>query len=103
MHKVPVDQLTPRMQVGKTVYGTHGEVLLARGTSLGDEYIGQLKRRGFHNVWILDGIADDVEPAGLVSERLRAANVRNLQIMYDLMAGVLTPLANRPAGEARLG
>jgi putative nucleotidyltransferase with HDIG domain len=99
MHKVPVDQLTPRMQVGKTVYGTHGEVLLARGTSLGDEYIGQLKRRGFHNVWILDGIADDVEPAGLVSERLRAANVRNLQIMYDLMAEATQTIRDQAAEE----
>jgi hypothetical protein len=31
MHKVPVDKLEPGMRVGKTIFGTRGEVLLARG------------------------------------------------------------------------
>jgi hypothetical protein len=37
-------------------------------------------------VYVLDGIADDIEPLGLISDRLRTATVHNLQVMSDLMA-----------------
>jgi putative nucleotidyltransferase with HDIG domain len=85
------------MRLGKAVFGTHGEVLLARGTPLCDEYLTALRTRGFHFVYVLDGIADDVEPTGFISERLRAANVRNLQTMYDLMAEATQTIRDQAA------
>jgi putative nucleotidyltransferase with HDIG domain len=74
------------MRLGKALYTSRGEVLLARGVELTDEYVGRIRERGFHFVYVMDGIADDVEPMGLISDRLRSAAVNNIQVMYDLMA-----------------
>ena len=48
------------MRLGKALYGTHGEVLLTRGSELGPDYVTALRDRGFHAVYVQDGIADDV-------------------------------------------
>jgi hypothetical protein len=53
---------------------------------LGPEYVAALRERGFHAVYVQDGIADDVEPIGIISERLRVASVRNVQTLYELMS-----------------
>lgn len=87
------------MRLGKSVYGTRGDVLLARNTVLTDEYVTKLQTRGFHFVYVLDGVADDVEPTGFISERLRAANVRNLQTIYELMAEATQPIRDEAAEE----
>jgi len=65
MHKMTVARLEPQMRLGKTLFGTHGEVLLTRGSELGAQYVTALRERGFHAVFVQDGIADDVEPLGI--------------------------------------
>jgi putative nucleotidyltransferase with HDIG domain len=87
------------MRLGKTLYGTHGEVLLTRGSELGPEYVAALRERGFHAVYVQDGIADDVEPIGIISERLRVANVRNVQTLYELMAEATQGVRDQVAKE----
>jgi len=99
MHKVQVDQLTAGMLLGKTLYNIRGEIMLARAVQLNDEYIRAIRSRGFHAVYVLDGTADDVEPLGLVSDRLRAAAVGNLQTMYELMAAASQPVRDEAAEE----
>jgi putative nucleotidyltransferase with HDIG domain len=74
------------MRLGRALLGPRGEVLLTRGCELGTAYVAALKDRGFHFVYIQDGIADDVEPIGLISDRLRAASVHNVRTIYDLMS-----------------
>jgi HD-GYP domain-containing protein (c-di-GMP phosphodiesterase class II) len=86
MHRVPVDQLQTDMQLGRSLYNHRGDVLLAYGTQLDDGYIEQIRQRGYHWVYILDGIADDVEPKGLISQRLRSATVRNLDSVFAVMS-----------------
>jgi putative nucleotidyltransferase with HDIG domain len=61
-------------------------VLLAGGTQLTDAFIASIRQRGYHFVYIMDGIADDVEPRGLISQRLRSTTVRNLDSIFDLMS-----------------
>src|SRR5919202_6331711 len=74
------------MRLGKALYTARGETLLAKGVELTEEYVASIRERGFHYVYVLDGMADDVEPLGLISERVRMATVQNMQVMYDLMA-----------------
>src|SRR5882762_1255087 len=74
------------MQLGRHLYNHRGDVLLARGAQLTDAFIASIRQRGYHFVYIMDGIADDVEPLGLISQRLRSGTVRNLDSMFDLMA-----------------
>jgi len=96
---MPVAKLEPQMRLGKTLYGTHGEVLLTRGSELGPEYVSALRERGFHAVYVQDGIADDVEPIGIISERLRVANVRNVQTLYELMSEATQDVRDQVAKE----
>src|SRR5207253_2432297 len=63
-----------------------GDVLLAGGTQLTDAFIASIRQRGYQFVYIMDGIADDVEPRGLISQRLRSTTVRNLDGVFALIA-----------------
>src|SRR5215207_3058095 len=99
MHKLPLDRLRAGLRLGKTIYGASGQVMLARGVSLTDEYIAALRTRGFRAVYVLDGMADDVEPLGPVSERLRSASVRALGALYEVMAEATQPARDTAAAE----
>ncbi len=86
MHRVPVELLETKMQLGRHLYNHRGDVLLAGGTQLTDAFIASIRQRGYHFVYIMDGIADDVEPRGLISQRLRSTTVRNLDSVFELMS-----------------
>jgi putative nucleotidyltransferase with HDIG domain len=99
MHRIPTDQLEPAMQLGRNLYNHRGDVLLAFGTTLTSEFITSIRQRGYHFVYIMDGIADDVEPTGLISQRLRSKTVRNLDSMYELMTAATRPARDQAAEE----
>jgi putative nucleotidyltransferase with HDIG domain len=99
VHKTPIAELTQGLQLGKTLYGIRGEVMLARGVRLTPEYIAAIQARGFHSVYVYDGLADDVEPLGIVSDRLRAAAVQNLQTIYEMMASASEAVRDEAAEE----
>jgi putative nucleotidyltransferase with HDIG domain len=86
VHRIPVELLDPKMQLGRHLYNHRGDVLLAGGTQLTDAFIASIRQRGYHFVYIMDGIADDVEPRGLISQRLRSTTVRNLDSVFELMS-----------------
>jgi putative nucleotidyltransferase with HDIG domain len=86
VHRVPVELLETKMQLGRHLYNHRGDVLLAGGTQLTDAFIASIRQRGYHFVYIMDGIADDVEPRGLISQRLRSTTVRNLDSVFELMS-----------------
>src|SRR5258708_27202093 len=74
------------MQLGRHLYNHRGDVLLAAGTELTEAFVASIRWRGYHLVYIMDGIADDVEPRGLISQRLRSTTVRNLDSVFELMS-----------------
>ncbi|MBV9897150.1 MAG: HD-GYP domain-containing protein [Chloroflexi bacterium] len=87
------------MQLARSLYNHRGDVLLARGTTLNPAFISSINQRGYHSVYIMDGIADDVEPLGLVSQRLRSATVRNLDSMFELVATATKPVVDQAKEE----
>ncbi len=97
MHRVPVELLTPGMQLGRSLYNHRGDVLLARATPLDQAFIDGVRQRGYRFVYVMDGIADDVEPLGLVSQRLRSKTLNNLDSMFKLMAEATQPLRDQAA------
>jgi putative nucleotidyltransferase with HDIG domain len=99
MHKVSVVELEPGMQLGRNLYNHRGDILLAHSTNLNPAFIASIRERGYHFVYIFDGIADDVEPVGLISQRLRSATVRNLDGMFQLMATATRPILDEAAEE----
>jgi putative nucleotidyltransferase with HDIG domain len=87
------------MSLGKAIYGAHAEIMLARGVELSQEYIDALATRGFTAVYVQDGIADDVEPLGPITERLRASSVQTLATLYELMAQATQSIRDQAAAE----
>jgi HD-GYP domain-containing protein (c-di-GMP phosphodiesterase class II) len=87
------------MQLGRTLYNERGDVLLAHRTTLCNAFITSISQRGYRFVYILDGIADDVEPIGLISQHLRSAAVRNLDSMFELLTVATHPEREQAADE----
>jgi HD-GYP domain-containing protein (c-di-GMP phosphodiesterase class II) len=54
MRLIHNDNLTPGMEVGETVHGSGGQVLLAPGVKLTDRYIGLLRKLAIPAVYIAD-------------------------------------------------
>ena len=99
MHRVGTDNLESGMRLARSLYNHRGDVLLARGATLDEAFIRSVRQRGYHSIYIMDGIADDVEPLGLVSQRLRSATVRNLDSMFELVADATRPVRDEAAEE----
>jgi putative nucleotidyltransferase with HDIG domain len=85
------------MQLGRSLYNHRGDVLLSRTTPLDETFISAIRQRGYRFVYIMDGVADDVEPLGLISQRLRSNTLNNLDSMFRLMAEATQPLADEAA------
>jgi len=101
MHRIPSAMLVPTMQLGRSLYNHRGDVLLAGGTTLTQSFIASILQRGYQFVYIMDGIADDIEPSGLISQRLRSKTVRNLDNMYELMTAATKPARDAAAEEGQ--
>lgn len=99
MHRVSTESLEQGMLLGRNLYNHRGDVLLARGSVLNDAFIASIRQRGYHFVYVMDGIADDVEPLGLISQRLRSTTVRNLDTIFELMAQATGPARDTAAEE----
>src|SRR3712207_9034799 len=82
MHRAGIGTVSPSDVLGKTIYGDQGEVLLARGVRLTPRLLKALTDRGYESVYIMDGIADDLEPVGLISDQLRASAVANVRAVF---------------------
>lgn len=85
MHRAATDHLTPGLTLAKTIYTEKGDVLLARGAVLTARYIQALVQRGYQSVFVMDGVADDIEPLGLISDQLRASAVANVRSVFGLL------------------
>ncbi|GAC1313520.1 MAG: HD-GYP domain-containing protein [Chloroflexota bacterium] len=94
MHRVRTTDLDEGMLLGRNLYNARGDVMLARGTLLNDGFVSSIQNRGYHFVYVMDGIADDVEPFGLISQRLRSTTVRNLNAMFELMTDAVRPVTD---------
>jgi putative nucleotidyltransferase with HDIG domain len=99
MHRVPTAMLETGMRLGRSLYNHRGDVLLSRGTTLNDNFIGAIQMRGYHFVYVMDGVADDVEPLGLISQRLRSKTVSNLNSMFELITQSTRPVRDQAAEE----
>jgi putative nucleotidyltransferase with HDIG domain len=86
MHRAAVQTLTPGLKLAKSIYTEKGEILLARGALLTPRYIQALSQRGYTAVFVMDGIADDVEPLGLVTDQLRASAVASVRSVFALLS-----------------
>jgi HD-GYP domain-containing protein (c-di-GMP phosphodiesterase class II) len=99
MHRAATQSLTPGTPLAKTIYTDKGEILLARGVVLTPRYIKALLDRGYQSVYVMDGIADDLEPMGLISDQLRASAVANVRSVFALISHATQTVRDQSASD----
>ncbi len=76
MRALSVDFVQPGMVVGKTIYGEHSKILLAKGVPLTEVFIRRLKELGVMSLYITDDNLGDIEVDEIISEQTRAEAVK---------------------------
>jgi len=71
MYNRSLDRVEPGAVLGRTIYEAQGRPLLVAGTPLTERDIRSLQARGYRSVYIQDGLADDIVPNELISDRVR--------------------------------
>ena len=71
-----MDSVQPGMVVGKTIYGEHSKVLLAKGVALTERYIRGLKEHGIMSLYITVETLGGIEIDEAISEQTRLESVR---------------------------
>lgn len=84
MRRAFVEELQPGMVVGKEILNERGDVLLAQGVTLTPRYIEVLKDLGYYAIYVRDGVADDVEPPDILSDRVRIATAKHIRQLFSL-------------------
>lgn len=95
MYRQSIDRLQPGDVLATTLYDEAGAPLLVAGTPLNDRYIRALEKRGMLSVYVRDGLADDVVPDNIISERVRATVTEHLEMTFGAVVGLA---AERGAG-----
>ncbi|MCC7106953.1 MAG: HD domain-containing protein [Chloroflexi bacterium] len=85
MYRQAVAHLKPGMVLAQSLRTERGDVLLAAGTAMTPFYIQSIQRRGYISVYVEDGLADDVEPADIVSEQVRASTTSHVARVYEVV------------------
>lgn len=76
MRVLSVDKLKSGMIVGRSIYGSGGEILLAAGMEINQRYIQRLEQLGIMLIYIKDEVFDDVEIDDVVSDKTRKEAVK---------------------------
>lgn len=98
MFRQSVDRLQPGDVLATTLYTESGTPLLVAGTPLNDRYIRALERRGLISVYLRDGLADDVVPDDIVSQRVRSTVTEHIEMTFGTVAKIA---AERGAGRGQ--
>jgi HD-GYP domain-containing protein (c-di-GMP phosphodiesterase class II) len=83
MLKLPIDVLQAGMVLAKSIIDERGNVLLRQGVPLSQDYITNLKRRGFASIYISDSDTDDILIEDIISEEVRHTAQTTLSRIFD--------------------
>lgn len=85
MRRINIENLKPGMQVGRSILGSEGRILLNFGVILTDSYIQRLRNLGIASVYIKDELFGEVDIPEVVSEQTRMETVRVVRDNFTLM------------------
>ncbi|MCB0191051.1 MAG: HD domain-containing protein [Anaerolineae bacterium] len=85
MLSLSTNALQPGMVLAKTIFDEQGKVLLRQGVELTNEYISNLKRRGFSKVYINDNSTSDIVIEDILSEEIRRSAQNALARVFDFV------------------
>lgn len=82
MRYIPINCLREGMKLGKNVYGSSNQLLLASGIILKEKYIEKIWNLGYSGMYIEDDISKDIEVANVISEDLRQRTVAAVKNVF---------------------
>jgi HD-GYP domain-containing protein (c-di-GMP phosphodiesterase class II) len=85
-----LDRVQPGEVLGRTIYEPQGRPLLVAGTALTERYIRSLQQRGYRSVYIRDGLADDIVPSELISDRVRSTITDHVATTFSQVSMLAT-------------
>jgi HD-GYP domain-containing protein (c-di-GMP phosphodiesterase class II) len=88
MYSQSVEHLRAGAVLGRTISDGGGRALLTAGTVLDDRLIRALLRHGISSVLVRDGLANDVVPQDIVSERVRSTLTGHVAAAFNSIAVV---------------
>jgi putative nucleotidyltransferase with HDIG domain len=71
-----IEKAEPGMKVGRSIYGSNGETLLANGVILTSRYIERIKELGLVALYIYDESVGDIQVGDVVSEKTRLEAIK---------------------------
>ncbi|MBM4056283.1 MAG: HD domain-containing protein [Planctomycetes bacterium] len=77
-----INNVTPGMMLGKTIYGDNYEVLLKKGIELTHDHILGLKKRGIICVYVEDDDTADIKTQDIISEKVRTMVTKDVIKTY---------------------
>lgn len=88
MRLIPSSCLKEGMKVGKSLYGSKGELLLQQGAILKQNYINRIVEMGYSGLYVEDKETEDIEVVEAISHNLRMKTVQTIKNTFiDVEAG----------------
>lgn len=79
MRYIESDSLKAGMALGRSIYGSNGELVLAREQVLKEEYIEKIRNMGFIGLYIDDELSKEIEIRDVIKPELRQMAVKVLK------------------------
>lgn len=82
MRYVPIGCIRETMVLGKSIYGSDGQLLLTKGTVLNDKYKSTIRQLGFSGVYIKDNLSDEIEIESVITDELRRKTIAKVKDVF---------------------
>jgi len=82
MRFVPTYCLREGMILGDNLFGSNGELLLAKDTELTGPYIDLIRKLNFNGLYVEDDLSRDLFIASVIDERIRAQSVKSIKDVF---------------------
>ncbi|MBI2885950.1 MAG: HD domain-containing protein [Chloroflexi bacterium] len=103
MRRVFVNNVTPGMKLGQSIYGHRGELLLAAGVALSPQHLRLLRERGYYLIFAEDGRTDDIEIPEIISDQVRSTGLRVVQDMQSFLERAAETVPRSSVSAAKRG
>ena len=82
MRFVPTHCLRDGMILGDNLYNNFGDLMLASGTALTQEYVKSIIRLQYNGVYIDDDISKDIHIINIINDNMRAQTVKGIKDVF---------------------
>jgi len=79
MRYAPIQIVKEGSVLGKTIFGSNGQILLQEGVTLTNNYIQKLRKLGLNGLYIKDEISKGIEVRNIINEVLKSKAVLNIK------------------------